>query len=47
MDLLEEAGMIGPSNGAKPREVYITEDEIEDSKNDSFGDNSQNDDQII
>ncbi len=23
MDLLEEAGMIGPANGAKPREVYI------------------------
>lgn len=26
MDLLEEAGIIGPSNGAKAREVYVTDE---------------------
>jgi S-DNA-T family DNA segregation ATPase FtsK/SpoIIIE len=27
LDILEERGIIGPSQGAKPREVYIKEDE--------------------
>lgn len=29
MDLLEEAGVVGPSDGAKPREILITEKEVE------------------
>lgn len=29
LDMLEEAGIIGPSNGAKPREVMISQDEYE------------------
>ena len=29
MDLLEEAGVIGPADGAKPREILITEKEID------------------
>ncbi len=28
MDLLEEAGVVGPADGAKPREILITEKEI-------------------
>ncbi|MEZ7820902.1 MAG: DNA translocase FtsK [Patescibacteria group bacterium] len=50
MDLLEEAGIIGPSNGAKAREVYISEDDgnSDDGSSDDFND-SQNgqDDQLI
>lgn len=34
LDLMEEQGVVGPANGAKPREVYGTGDEeIEDSEN--------------
>jgi S-DNA-T family DNA segregation ATPase FtsK/SpoIIIE len=29
MDLLEEAGVVGPADGAKPREILITEKEVE------------------
>ncbi|MCK5476113.1 MAG: DNA translocase FtsK, partial [Candidatus Pacebacteria bacterium] len=34
LDLMEEQGIIGPSNGAKPREVYGTasDEEVEDSE---------------
>lgn len=58
MDLLEEAGMIGPANGAKPREVYITdpaestsdsEENVEKTnENESFDNiNDNNDNQLI
>ena len=26
LDILEDKGVVGPSNGAKPREVYINEE---------------------
>ncbi len=29
LDLLEEAGIIGPSNGAKPREIMVTKEQYE------------------
>ncbi|KKL55110.1 hypothetical protein LCGC14_2258670, partial [marine sediment metagenome] len=29
LDIMEERGMVGPADGAKPREVYIVEDENE------------------
>ena len=29
LDMLEEAGIIGPSNGSKPREVYLSRDQYE------------------
>jgi S-DNA-T family DNA segregation ATPase FtsK/SpoIIIE len=29
LDILEEHGMIGPANGAKPREIYNSENENE------------------
>ena len=32
MDQLEEMGVIGPSEGAKPRRVKITYDQVEDYK---------------
>lgn len=31
LDMLEEAGVIGPSNGAKPREVMISQEQYESS----------------
>ncbi|MEZ4156873.1 MAG: DNA translocase FtsK [Candidatus Paceibacterota bacterium] len=34
LDIMEEKGMIGPANGAKPREIYL--DSGEDSNDDSF-----------
>ncbi len=33
LDMLEEAGIIGPSNGSKPREVMVSESEYEASSN--------------
>lgn len=36
MDLLEEAGVVGPADGAKPREILITEKEL-DSEEDYEG----------
>ncbi len=41
MDLLEEAGMIGPSNGAKAREVYLTDSDESDDES-SSGENQNN-----
>lgn len=32
MDLLEEAGVIGPADGAKPREILINEKEVEEQE---------------
>ena len=29
LDLLEEAGVVGPSNGSKPREIMITKEQYE------------------
>ena len=29
LDIMEEHGVIGPANGAKPREIYLTEDSVE------------------
>lgn len=40
MDLLEEAGIVGPADGAKPREVYGIE-EFEDNNSDGFGENDE------
>lgn len=34
IDMLEERGVVGPGEGAKPREVYIKRDEDEERKND-------------
>ncbi len=36
MDLLEEAGVVGPQDGAKPREILVTEREIEDDFSEGF-----------
>ena len=33
MDLLEEAGIIGPANGSKPRDILISKGQFEDSIN--------------
>ncbi len=33
MDLLEEAGIVGPADGAKPREILVTEKEVEETSN--------------
>ncbi|MDD5340884.1 MAG: DNA translocase FtsK 4TM domain-containing protein [Patescibacteria group bacterium] len=32
MDLLEEAGIVGPGEGAKPREILVTEREVDDNE---------------
>lgn len=32
LDMLEENGIVGPSQGAKPRDVYITEEQIEEEQ---------------
>ncbi|MBN1325983.1 DNA translocase FtsK 4TM domain-containing protein [Candidatus Falkowbacteria bacterium] len=32
MDLLEEAGIVGPGEGAKPREILITEKEVDENE---------------
>jgi S-DNA-T family DNA segregation ATPase FtsK/SpoIIIE len=32
MDLLEDRGVVGPSQGSKPREVLITPDELEEMR---------------
>ena len=40
MDLLEEAGIVGPAVGAKPREVYGIEDTSDDN-GDGFGENDE------
>jgi S-DNA-T family DNA segregation ATPase FtsK/SpoIIIE len=39
MDLLEEAGIVGPGEGAKPREILITEREVDEPAFDSDEDN--------
>ncbi len=36
MDLLEEAGVVGPQDGAKPREILVTERELEDDFSEGF-----------
>lgn len=36
LDLLEEAGVIGPSNGAKPREIMVTKEQYEALVEDSI-----------
>ncbi len=36
LDLLEEAGVIGPSNGAKPREIMVTREQYEALVEDSI-----------
>ena len=33
LDMLEEAGIIGPSNGSKPREILVSGDQIRSSSN--------------
>jgi len=35
MDLLEEAGIVGPGEGAKPREILVTEREVDEPSFDS------------
>lgn len=37
LDILEEQGIIGPSNGAKPREILVTEDDLEQQSPESAG----------
>jgi S-DNA-T family DNA segregation ATPase FtsK/SpoIIIE len=32
MDLLEDRGVVGPSQGSKPREVLITADELDEMR---------------
>ncbi len=32
MDILEEEGIIGPANGSKPREVYVSKEDIREEK---------------
>ncbi|MCX6743963.1 MAG: DNA translocase FtsK 4TM domain-containing protein [Candidatus Parcubacteria bacterium] len=32
MDLMEEAGIVGPGDGAKPREILITEKEVDENE---------------
>ena len=39
MDILEKRGIIGPSDGAKPREILIGNSEVTDQSN---GSNSEN-----
>jgi len=39
MDLLEEAGIVGPGEGAKPREILVTEREVGEPAFDSDEDN--------
>ena len=31
LDMLEEKGVVGPADGAKPREVYLKEDESQEN----------------
>ena len=33
IDMLEENGVVGPGEGAKPREVYVSSDDDRESKN--------------
>lgn len=32
LDILEEKGLVGPSNGAKPREIYFEREEVEEKE---------------
>ncbi|NCB20618.1 MAG: DNA translocase FtsK [Clostridia bacterium] len=36
LDMLEEAGIVGPSNGSKPREILISKQEFENLQNQSI-----------
>ena len=36
LDMLEEAGIIGPSNGSKPREILISKEQFENMQNQSI-----------
>lgn len=43
LDILEEKGVIGPADGSKPREVYITEEKKETNYEDSIEDQEKRD----
>ncbi len=43
IDILEEKGVVGPGEGAKPREVYARIEEDEENKTDSEGTNKEDD----
>ena len=30
LDMMEKNGVVGPADGAKPREIFVTADEVEE-----------------